>query len=124
MNKLEEFKDFVRQNPYLKTAVDLRKITWQKAYETYDLFGENASDFELIRESLQPKIEEAQVAPAAIPTTTNAYDIMSILSAVDFNKVSSTIDQLKKIVGVVKDLAVTEEPKENKSRRIFRRFND
>ncbi len=126
MHKLEEFKDFVRRNMYLKAAVDARLLTWQKVYELYDLFGENAEEFERIRQSMEPKPEEAQVPPqsAGTASTASTYDILSILSSIDYNKVSNTIDQLQKILGVVKDFSHTEEPAENKSRKIFKRFND
>lgn len=123
MHKLEEFKDFVRRNLYLKAAVDARKITWQKAYELYDLFGENAEEFESIRISMEPKPQEAQ-APQQAASASNTYDILSILSSIDYNKVSNTIDQLQKILGVVKDFSHSEEPVESKSRKIFKRFND
>lgn len=127
MQKIEQFKDFVRQNMYLKTAVDRRMITWQKAYELYDLFGESASDFEDIR----IKVETQQATTTTTSTTTSTasssstYDILNILSTIDYNKVGNTIDQLQRILGVVKDFTKQEDnPDPAKSRRVFKRFND
>ncbi len=41
--KLDAFKDFVRENPYLINYVKNDKMTWQKFYEIYDLYGEDDS---------------------------------------------------------------------------------
>ena len=41
--KLESFKKFVRNNPYLINYVKNDKMTWQKFYEIYDLYGEDDS---------------------------------------------------------------------------------
>ena len=49
--KLDAFKDFVRENPYLINYVKKDKMTWQKFYEIYDLYGPNDSiwnDFDSI----------------------------------------------------------------------------
>lgn len=37
----EEFKRFVRKNPDLIKYVNNKNITWQKIYETYELYGED-----------------------------------------------------------------------------------
>lgn len=128
MHKLEEFKDFVRQNSFVKAAVDANRITWQKAYETYDLFGASAEDWTSLKAAMEPKIEvidpPQQQAAAAPALSNNYYDVVGLLSSIDYNKVSNTIDQLQKMVGVVRDLTSSEEPKEGKARKIFKRFND
>ena len=41
--KLDEFKKFVRNKPYLINYVKNNKMTWQKFYEIYDLYGEDDS---------------------------------------------------------------------------------
>ena len=41
--KLDEFKNFVKSRPYLVDYVKNNKMTWQKFYEIYDLYGENDS---------------------------------------------------------------------------------
>lgn len=37
----ETFKQFVQSKPYLADYVMKNNITWQKLYETYDLYGES-----------------------------------------------------------------------------------
>ena len=39
--KQEEFKNFVRTKPELIKYVQNGKMTWQKFYELYDLYGED-----------------------------------------------------------------------------------
>ena len=45
MDKLEEFKEFIKDKPFLREKVDRKETTWQSLYETYDLFGKNADIF-------------------------------------------------------------------------------
>lgn len=128
MQRIEEFKDFVRRNMYLKSAVDRRMITWQKAYELYDLFGESASDFEEIRVKLESEAQaqtQANYSAQSSSSNTNTYDVLNLLSTIDYQKVGTTIDQLQKILGIVKDFTKTEEtPDSSKRRKVFKRFND
>ena len=39
MSKLEEFKNFVKDNPKLINYVKNNEMTWQKFYEMYDIYG-------------------------------------------------------------------------------------
>lgn len=41
MGKVEEFKNFVRDNPILINYIKSGKMTWQKFYEIYDIYGED-----------------------------------------------------------------------------------
>ena len=39
----ERFKDFARLHPELARSVLSNKVSWQKLYELYDIYGENSS---------------------------------------------------------------------------------
>ncbi len=39
MDKREEFKQFARSRPELSNMVNKGETTWQKLYETYDIYG-------------------------------------------------------------------------------------
>ena len=55
MDKKNEFKEFVKNNPSLLKFVNNEKMTWQKFYEMYDLYGENS---EVWNEYIKPKQNE------------------------------------------------------------------
>lgn len=40
--KYEEFKKFIKQKPELIKYVKENKMTWQKFYELYDIYGEDS----------------------------------------------------------------------------------
>lgn len=37
----EQFKEFIKDKPYLVDYIDDGSMTWQKFYELYDMYGEN-----------------------------------------------------------------------------------
>ena len=41
MNKLDEFKLFVKNNPRLIDKVQSKEYSWQQLYEAYDIYGES-----------------------------------------------------------------------------------
>ena len=43
MSKKEEFKLFASKNKYLSDLVREGKTTWQSLFETYDIYGSDAS---------------------------------------------------------------------------------
>jgi len=45
MDKLDEFKEFIKDKPFLREKVNNKETTWQSLYETYDLFGKDADVF-------------------------------------------------------------------------------
>lgn len=38
----EDFKEFAKKHPILNTYVKDKKMTWQRFYELYDIYGEDA----------------------------------------------------------------------------------
>jgi len=42
MAKIDQFKEFVRKNPNLIHYVNNGSATWQKLFETWDLYGEES----------------------------------------------------------------------------------
>ena len=55
MDKLEEFKKFVKTKPFLATEVKNGNFTWQVLYETYDIFGEDHEFFQEKKDSNDSK---------------------------------------------------------------------
>ena len=43
MSTKENFKEFLKKNMYLSKSVNSGKTTYQKLFETYDIYGEDTS---------------------------------------------------------------------------------
>lgn len=41
MDKVEDFKEFVKSKPNLKKKVDNNESTWQSPCETFDMYGKD-----------------------------------------------------------------------------------
>ena len=39
MNKLDEFKEFIKNHRYVFKLIETKKYTWQELFERYDIFG-------------------------------------------------------------------------------------
>ena len=71
----ESFKDFARLHPELATQVVNNKISWQKLYELYDIYGTNSSVWNTYLQSPSKEISKE--------TTLN--DIVTTIKGVDLN---------------------------------------
>ena len=53
----EKFKEFIKTNPQLAKAVFDGKTTFQKLYETYDIYGESSDIFnQYLNNKAEPKV--------------------------------------------------------------------
>lgn len=127
-SKLEQFKKFVKDKPYLANEVKDGKISWQTLYETYDIFGE---EHEFFKQPEEEKIESPQDTETASDTKNkNSEDqisrIVKSLQKIDTKKISDGLDNVKKIVGMIDELRPTSNSSRIPSMRIkpFRRYND
>ena len=114
MDKLSEFKEFIKDKPFLNERVNKGETSWQSLYETYDLFGEGADVFkEEIRNSENNKKES--------PTS-----ILKMLEGVNLDKISENLEGMKKILGVLGEFTRKEEPKSTRrsSPRTPRGYDD
>ena len=127
-SKLEQFKKFVKDKPYLANEVKDGKISWQTLYETYDIFGE---EHEFFKQPEEEKTEPTQDNETASDTKNkNSEDqisrIVKSLQKIDTKKISDGLDNVKKIVGMIDELRPTGSSSRIPSMRIkpFRRYND
>lgn len=127
-SKLEQFKKFVKDKPYLANEVKDGKISWQTLYETYDIFGE---EHEFFKQPEEEKTETPQDTETASDTKNkNSEDqisrIVKSLQKIDTKKISDGLDNVKKIVGMIDELRPTGSSSRIPSMRIkpFRRYND
>ena len=94
MNKKDEFKEFVRNKPELATFVANGKMTWQKFYELYDLYGKDSSVWEKYQ-----SIDE-RVTPNL---TDGINKITNMVKNVDMDSIKNHINTAQKALDLVQD---------------------
>ena len=121
MDKKEEFKNFVKENPKLLKYVKSGEMSWQKFYEMYDIYGK---DEEVWKEYLT-------VATVSAATTASAFsfsEMVNWLKNIDLDSVQTGIGNLQRVIGMVQDLSnkdTKEEKKEEyKPRPLYKHFDD
>lgn len=116
---IEDFKSFVRANPFIKEAVDSHKISWQKAYEHYDIYHEDNWDF------LKGESETTVVDDSSKGTkTTGTHITLPNLSDIDFYQVGKVLEQLTNLVGMAKDMLSKNQAEDTLEKRIYERYKD
>lgn len=122
MDKLEEFKKFVKDKPYLANKVKDGTFTWQTLYETYDIFG---SDHEFFKDD--SKVENSSNDNANNDNSDGINKFFNQLKKVDTKKISDGLENVKKIVGLIDEFrpSLTSTSKLSSSRiKPFRKYND
>lgn len=123
MNKMEEFKMFVKTKPSLISYVRSGEMTWQKFYELWYLYG---ADHEVWKK--YSNVEDTGV------TKQDAFgitDIFNMLKKVDMNSVRNNIASIQKAISLVQEITNKGEKVENidvkqpyNPRPMYRRFED
>ena len=113
MDKLDEFKDFIKDKPFLREKVNNKETTWQNLYETYDLFGKDADIFKME----ERKIENNDNRP---------NNLLKMFEGVNMDKINENLEGMKKILGVLGEFTKKEDPKAGRrsSVRPPRRYDD
>lgn len=117
MDKVTEFKEFVRSNPVLVKYVNESDMNWQKIYEMYDLYGANNE----IWDKYLTKKEVTQNTVKAIGIT----DVLGWFKNVDLDSFQSSITNIQRVVGVLQDLGTKDtKTAEYKPRPMYKHFED
>ena len=111
MSKLEEFKDFVRQNPNLIKYIQNNEMTWQKFYEMYDIYGNS---------------DEVWNEYLTIPSKSKASltDLLSFFKGVDLDSVQEGVENIQRVVEMLGDISHTSTKPEYKPRPLYKHFDD
>lgn len=94
--KLDSFKTFVKNNPYLVNYVKNNKMTWQKFYEIYDLYGEDDSiwnDF---------KNNNSSTSTNTSNISSTFKEIINLVKGIDLASVQKALTSLDKAIEAFK----------------------
>lgn len=121
MDKKTKFKEFVKNNPSLLTFVKEEKMSWQKFYEMYDLYGETNDVWnEYIKKETKKEVEQATSAIGMI-------DVLNWLKTINLDKMQESISSVQRVLGVLEDLGSNNNANtkpEYKPRPIYKHFED
>ena len=95
MDNLDEFKAFLKTIPSIKEDVLNHRYTWQQIYEIYTMYGENDHFFDPYKNH-----------------SVDFNEVLEIIKNVDLNALSSSLQSIEKVLGVVSNLI--DKNKENK----------
>ena len=123
-NKMDNFKEFVKNNSFLIGYVKRGSKSWQDVYEMYDLYGDD-------EEAWGKFLEEETNRSSKVESSKGGYlnDIINMAKNVDVDKVQEGISSLQKTLGLFGELFVkknsdTTNGKEYNPRPLYRRFED
>ncbi len=123
MDKKEEFKAFVKENPKLLKYVKSGEMTWQKFYEMYDMYGK---DDNVWNDYLKVGVATATAAASASAFSFN--DVMNWVKGINLDSVQTGIGNLQRVIGMVQDLTSKDstdtKKEEYKPRPLYKHFDD
>ena len=96
----EKFKDFARLHPELARSVLSNKVSWQKLYELYDIYGEKESIWEKYLSSKESNL--------------NIKGILSSIKNINLDSLEDNINSIQKAVGLVEEFTKSEKEEEVK----------
>ena len=103
MDKKEEFKAFVKENPKLVKYIKNGEMTWQKFYEMYDIYGKDNNVWK----------DYLDDVPATMAVSSISFSqVLNWLKGINLDDVQSGIGNLQRLIGMVQDLT-------NKDRFLF-----
>ncbi len=112
----ENFKDFARLHPELADQVVSNKISWQKLYEIYDIYGENSS------------VWNEYFTTGNKKNNATLNDIVTTIKGVDLETVQNGIQSMQKAIALLQDIGVGKTKDISKSvyepRPMYKYFED
>ena len=125
MDKLDAFKEFVKENPSLIQYVKTNEMTWQKFYEMYDLYGTEDNIWKPYLNFNNDRVADATTSAIG---TMGFNEIVDWIKNIDIATVQSAIDSVQRVVSVLQDFTSKnkeESPKEEyKPRPLYKNFED
>lgn len=96
MEKKEQFKMFVKNNPELIKIIQDGKMTWQNLFEIYDLYGEDKEKWKSYL-GAETSVRNPNISLGAIG---------ELVKKVDLNSIQKHINTAQKAINLFQDMAV------------------
>lgn len=113
MNTKDKFKDFVKLHPELVKHVNNGKMSWQKFYEMYDMYGE------------QEDVWKDFITSKTIQKETT-FDFVNFIKGIDLDSLQEGVNSVQRVLGLLQDISPTSKPNTNiqKPRPLYKHFED
>lgn len=121
MTKVDNFKEFVKKHQVLVTYVRENKMTWQKFYELYDLYGEDNNIWNEYLNKEETQIKANNTKPA------NFSNIMEMAKNIDPDKLQDGITSIQKAISLFGDIITKNNTSSTSTytpRPIYKKFDD
>ena len=115
----EDFKKFVRKRPELAKFVNNGKMTWQKFYDQWKLYGDDSKVWNEYNEFKEEKETKEE--------TFSLGNITDLIKKIDMNSVQKGVNSLQKVVELLQGLSfgeTNENVNEYKPRQLYKKFED
>ncbi len=129
MDKFEEFKEFCKDKTYLLDKVKKGETTWQDLFEIYDIYGPEAEQLKEKTESEKESTEKSEEtnteeeAPKEEKAKKEGLGgILEMLSGFDPDKLSDSLNSVKKIIAVLSEVTKPEENEYVTKRKMSRPY--
>ena len=123
----DDFKRFVRSHPELITYVNSGKMSWQKFYEMYDIYGENNSVW-LKYQNLEDNIDNDTTSTlrktAATVGDTSLKDLFNMVKKIDLESVRKGAEGLQKAISLVQDFGSSKTTNNYQARPLYKHLED
>lgn len=105
MSKMDDFKKFVGDKPFLKEKIRKKETTWQELYEHYDLYGESDELFQnKEEESFSESDEKSEDG-----SDKGINGLFDMLSGIDIDKIADGLNGMRKVLSILGELTSTQD---------------
>ncbi len=125
-SKIDEFKLFVKANPFLINIINNSNKTWQDLFEFYDLYGTDEESWNRLIDSIKTTTNDDNKSTNNINNRLD--ELIKMAKSIDVDKVQEGITSLQKTLSLFGDLFLNKNNNTNTTnynpRPLYRRFED
>lgn len=125
MDKLQEFKTFIKTQPVVMEKIHSGELTWQKVYEIYDIHGQNHPLFQSEKKEETPSETKTTTPKNGSEYVNNA---LKMFQDIDMDKVTTNLQSIQKVMGIFGEItkgnSKDNQPLNDIKSRRYRRYND